>query len=213
MHQGTLVVAAVPHDTIKQQGGHLESFNSLFACPHLLLSPNMATASCLDFPFYYPVQYAKTLLQESGYLACSDSKYQNSGFLAFSVLNKLKGSDTSSTDVTVNISIMFKELEFFVPKAVTSYFTQSKFKKIITDAVTGFFNGLKTTSGDMIDGARDVFRQYTGLHNPNLSVNEHAILSRNVNFQNAVEGPTFIERLDPFVNFDRMMTTPFSTPR
>lgn len=208
MHQGTLVVSAVPHDTMKHQLGHLEAFNSLFASPHVLLSPNMATASCLDFPFYYPVQYAKTTLQESGYLSYSDSKYKNSGYLTFSVLNKLKGSDTSSTAVSVSISVMFKDLEFYVPKAVTSSFSQSKFKKIISDSVTGFFNGLKTTSGDLIDGAREIFRQYTGLHNPNLSVNEHSILSRPVNYHNSVEGPTYIERLDPFVNFDRMMTTP-----
>lgn len=211
MHQGTLVVSATPHNTARSTVGSKLGTNTHFASPHLLLSPNNATASCLEMPFYYPVHYMKTLLNsDSGFVNTTDSTYYNSGYLNLFVLNPLQGGATSSTSVTVNVSVKFDQLEFYVPKqiATTVFSAESGFSKVVSGYIDGFFNGLQTMSGDLLDACRTVLREYTGLHNPNLPVLESAVKMTTINYQNLVEGPNYIERMDPFVNHDRVHSHP-----
>lgn len=210
MHQGTLVVSATPHNTADNIVGSTASINTHFASPHMLLSPNNATASCLEMPFYYPVHYMKTLLNsDSGFVTTTDSTYFNSGYLNLYILNQLQGGATSSTSVTVNVSVKFDQLEFYVPKQIaTAFAAESGFSQVVSGYIDGFFNGLRTMSGDLLDQCRTVLRAYTGLHNPNLPVLEHAVKMTSLNYQNIVEGPNFIERMDPFVNHDRVHSHP-----
>jgi hypothetical protein len=213
MHQGTLVVSALPHHAFNASVTDKAWVNSHFASPHLLLSPNNATTSCLEFPFYYPVHYMKTLLDPYSTTTTTDSTYINSGYLSFYILNALQGGSTSSTSVTVNISVRFDQLEFYVPKvipaasAVTNF--QAESSSIVSGYIDGFFNGLRSMSSDLLDQCRALVRQYTGLHNPNLPVIEQSIKTNQVNYHNIVEGPTFIERMEPFVNFDRIHEHPY----
>jgi hypothetical protein len=215
MHQGTLLVAAHPHNSGSKSIATLNNVNTNFVCPHVLLSPNNATASCLEFPFYYPVHYMKTMFDPASGTTTSDSPYLNSGYLVFSVLNALQGGTTSSNSVTVNISVKFDKLEFYVPKAIPAP-TLNTFRAesgIVSGYIDGFFNGLRNLGGDMLDSCRKLVRTYTGLHQPNLPVIEHVHRRQLVNYQNLVEGPTFIERMDPFINHDRIHNEPYFNTR
>jgi len=212
LHQGTLLVGAVPtrsYDIVNSSLGTPNyNVNSLMASPHLFLSPNVATAMCLSFPFYYPVHYAKTFNNTSS-LQISDNICKNSGNLIFHVLNPLTTSATGSSSLSVNVSVKFDKLQFFVPKyAGVSIFNAESLANTVSGYIDGFFNGLKNLSADFLDSARGALRGYTGLHNPNLPVIEHTLLSRPVNRQNIVEGPNYYEQLDPYVNFTRLLDKP-----
>jgi len=210
MHQGTIIASAQPHNAGSKSVGSLNNVNTQFASPHVLLSPNNATATCLEFPFYYPVHYMKTMIDDSTQTT-TDCPYYNSGYLVFTVLNPLQGGSTSSNSVSVNISVKFDKLEFYVPKPILSSTTTvlSAEAGIVSGYIDGFFNGLKNMGGDLLDSCRSLVKYYTGLHQPNLPVLEHVHRRQLLNYHNPVEGPTFIERMDPFINHDRLHSKPY----
>lgn len=90
------------------------------------------------------------------------------------------------------------------------------FTKAASSATTSLLDSsvayAKTMTGDFIDMVRGTIRQYTGLHNPNVStpVNKQYVQSRNVGWNS--DKPVMYDRLDRFHGYTRVMQRPeFST--
>lgn len=114
MHMGTMVVACVPHGAPK-----ITNVNAVLPAPHVFLSANESTSVCLESPLYIPTSVVRT----QGSTADSSNKlinYNTSGTdvfdLVFFVLNPLEVSSGASTGITISVSHIYKEAQFYVPK-------------------------------------------------------------------------------------------------
>lgn len=75
----------------------------------------------------------------------------------------------------------------------------------VLDNVT---KGIKNITGDFIDNVRGAIRSYTGLHNPNIATPDGRKIISLRNFPNNVDVPVFYEKLDTFVDHDRIVSDP-----
>lgn len=66
----------------------------------------------------------------------------------------------------------------------------------------------KKVTGDLLDKAGGVLRQWTGLHNPNEAIINERIINTDVNFSNVVDSKQYFEKLDPHSNSNRIVTEP-----
>lgn len=89
---------------------------------------------------------------------------------------------------------------------------QSEFIKNILSPVSGLADlaasGLKTVTGDAIDGARGLFKEWTGLHNPNVPSISQRVLNTGLNFSNVVDVQQLFEKMDPHAANERIVKEP-----
>lgn len=89
---------------------------------------------------------------------------------------------------------------------------QSGIFKTLLSPVTGLAdlaaNGLKTVAGDAIDGARGMFKEWTGLHNPNVPSIAQRVLNTSLNFSNVVDVQQLFEKMDPNAANERIVKEP-----
>lgn len=117
MHQGTVLVAALPHKHPK-----VINPNQLLSAPHVFLSANESTSACLELPFYSNNDVINT--PSKGKIPHSNL-FNDYVDLVFMVLNKLTPGDGASTDLTISVHAMFNEARFFVPQTIVDWVAQS----------------------------------------------------------------------------------------
>jgi hypothetical protein len=114
MHQGLLLVAAVPHGTPA-----IINANQILSAPHVFLNATESTSVCLECPMYTPSTVYRTQDPEVN----SSSKILRKNWfgtdvfdLVFFVMDALTVSAGSATTVSVSVHNIFKEAQFYVPK-------------------------------------------------------------------------------------------------
>lgn len=114
MHQGLLLVAAVPHGTPM-----INHPNQILSAPHVFLNACESTSSCLECPMYTPSTLRKTQdPSHSGHnFVIKDQEFGYDVFdLVVFVMQPLEAAVGASTSVSVSVHTIFKEAEFYVPK-------------------------------------------------------------------------------------------------
>lgn len=114
MHQGLILVAAVPHSTPQ-----ITNPNQILSAPHVFLNANEATSVCLECPMYYNASLVRTQdsAASSSNLIISPSAYGTDVFdLVFFVMDPLAAATGSSTTISISVHNIFKDAEFYVPK-------------------------------------------------------------------------------------------------
>lgn len=114
MHQGLILVAAVPHGTPA-----ITNPNQLLSAPHVFLNATESTSVCLECPMYTPSTLYKTQDPNTTVndLVVSTSRFGTDVFdLVFFVMDALTVAVGSSTTVSLSVHTLFKEAEFYVPK-------------------------------------------------------------------------------------------------
>lgn len=220
MHQGTLMVSAVPvgfgvNTTPSITGTGPMMQNTLMAAPHVFLSANESTPATLEIPFYPNTKLAKcdtdlTTVDPNFFLR----DYAN---IVFYVVNPLIAPTGGSTTLTISMHVVFKYIEFYAPHVDTTYQAEGLVdmaKKFGTKAIDRTFSTARDVTGDFFDTARSLVKAYTGLHNPNEPELKSKIQVTTRQLPNVVDKPTQFEKLDPFYDFDRITTQPiFDTNR
>lgn len=114
MHQGLILVAAVPHGTPA-----ITNPNQLLSAPHVFLNATESTSVCLECPMYTPSTLYKTQDPDTAVndLVVSTSKFGTDVFdLVFFVMDALTVAEGSSTTVSLSVHSLYKDAEFYVPK-------------------------------------------------------------------------------------------------
>lgn len=234
MHQGTLIAAAFPNGYLATPAdtalNTILKFNSFMAAPHVFLAANESTSVALEVPFYVNGKLAKvdeTLTTISPYTF--ETNYAQ---VAVAVLNPLSAPTNGSTSVTVSIHAMFTHMEFYVPHVDITFLPAppvantvfavddvdedvpafsaegyaADISKVATRAIDGVFAVGKRVASDFLDVARQGIRSLTGLHNHNVPqiVAKHYVQDRQL--ANNVDQPTQFEKLDPYLDFDRVVS-------
>lgn len=114
MHQGLILVAAVPHGCPK-----IVNPNQILSAPHVFLNATESTSVCLECPMYTPSTLYRTneatASIENYYM--STSVYGSDVFdLVFFVMDSLTVSAGSATSISISVHNLFKEAQFYVPK-------------------------------------------------------------------------------------------------
>lgn len=114
MHQGLLLVAAVPHGVPK-----IENPNQILSAPHVFLNASESTSVCLECPMYTPTTLYKT--QDSSAtvrnLSMNSSYFGTDVFdLVFFVMDALTTAYGSATTISISVHNIFKQADFYVPK-------------------------------------------------------------------------------------------------
>lgn len=202
-HQGTILVAATP--AYLTDAANRKNINSLMSCPHAFLHANEGTPVCLEVPFYSQSVLRNTDINRScaGY-----SKHQDYAELVFHVLHALGAPATGSNEVTISVHCTIVSADFLVPNNAETSFIAQSMSNPITTILDSANTTLKTVSGDFFDNVRDKIRSLTGLHNPNSQKIDSRMLATSRNFHNNVDIPTFVEKLDPYSDFTRVIDRP-----
>jgi len=204
LHQGIILASAVPRYCVKPSR---LTVNSLLQSPHVFLSANEATPACLEIPFYSQTKLRNTFTAEANERRCAiwgdEEDYAD---IHLFVINPLVAGSTGATSVSISITIVIKEADFYVPKnSATTWSSQSAIIGSLLDKGATY---LKNITGDFIDAARGGIRQYTGLHNPNVPIIQDRMIASHRNFTNLVDGPTYFEKLDPYAEHARVVREP-----
>jgi len=114
MHQGLILVAAVPHGT-----PIITNANQILSAPHVFLNATESTSVCLECPMYTP----STVYRTQDPNATTNNLTVNTGYfgtdvfdLVFFVMDALTVATGSSTSISISVHNIFKEAEFYVPK-------------------------------------------------------------------------------------------------
>jgi len=213
MHQGTVIVAAVPvgtHLALIEQPTLL--FNKMMTAPHAFLYANESTSIRVQVPFYSNSKLVNT--DERGDTFQPNYQFGNYAEVVTVVLNPLAQPVSGSTDLTISVHAIFDELEFYVPH-IDITFEAEGLMEIGSRFVNGIFStvrqggeGLldygKEVVGDFLDSARGFIKRYTGLHSPNYpQTNPKTIVTHRQN-GNSVDTPTSYEKLDPYYDYARI---------
>nr|UNY42164.1 MAG: polyprotein [Picornavirales sp.] len=209
MHQGCVMVSAIPIGYKNYDNDPSLIRNTLMCCPHAFLLANEATPATIEIPFY--VQSKLAAIDLEGTTVSPNSLFDNYSELVFYVWNPLAGPSTASSELTISVHFMFTELEFYVPHVDVKWtpldpgFQAQGFfddiKKSTSRAIDGLFSTGRRFTGDLLDNLRSGIKSWTGLHNP-----DHVLLSTRsaVQFRqnlNTVDGPNYMEKMDPFSDF------------
>jgi hypothetical protein len=114
MHQGIVLVAAVPHGTPV-----INSINQLLPAPHVFLNATEATSVCLECPMYTPSTLYHTFdpnATTNNYVYSASDFAHDIFDLVFFVQDALTAATGSSTSISISVSHIFKEADFYVPK-------------------------------------------------------------------------------------------------
>lgn len=194
MHQGTLIAGVHPY------GVRPVGVGSLLQCPHTFLYANEMTAACIEVPFY-----STTSLKRTDYVTSAPGITTfNFATLSVLVLNQLASAGTVVQDLTVSVHFVVKEAEFYVPNSSLTWVSESGIFSVPTKIFDGIADLAKTVSGDIIDAGREGIRHLTGFHNPNNPVINQRVITSTSNFRNAIDQPTFLEKLDQHPQFNRI---------
>jgi len=207
MHQGCCIAGVVPAAMPTEVGGTL-NVNTLMCAPHAFLNANESTPVRIQVPFYVQGKFAAIDL--GGTTISPYSRNADYAELRIQVLNPLLAPTGGTTTVTISVHFMFDELEFYVPHVdpVWQLLPQGFFSELgnnTTKAIDGIFSVTKTYTGDILDTLRSGIRKWTGLHNPEhtgLCGREAVQFRQNLN---QVDTPSFIEKMDPYGNFVKIM--------
>jgi hypothetical protein len=208
-HQGLLLLAAVPVNA-NNNFTSPQNWNTLLSCPHVFLSANEATSTCIDIPFYSP--QALVTPNPLGDDTPNLNSFKDTAQLIIVQMVPLAVGTGASTSVSIVVEYEFKQLEIYVPRPIVTdmaFTTQSLLgdaQKLVTSAADTVTTIAKTTSADLIDRARAAFRYYTGLDNPNQPELNVKMIRAVKNNLNSVDEPTRLEKMDPYVGYDRVYT-------
>lgn len=113
-HQGTILVAAIPFNSVGTTTTQLtrNSLNSLLQAPHVFLSANEATPVCIEIPFYSNTKLRHCNLTDKQWAMNFDFDYAT---LVGVVLNPLLPPTGGSNILSISAHAMFKKAEFYVP--------------------------------------------------------------------------------------------------
>jgi len=114
MHQGLLLVAAVPHGTPA-----ITNPNQILSAPHVFLNATESTSVCLECPMYTPSTLYRTLDPSSAVnnLNMSSSSLGTDVFdLVFLIMDALTVATGASTSISISVHNIFKTADFYVPK-------------------------------------------------------------------------------------------------
>lgn len=197
MHQGLLLAAAVPHGVPT-----VSNANNILCAPHVFLNASEQTSVILNSPMYVNEVLRRTAGTDN--VTLTDEGGSDVVDLIFFSMSPLAASTGASTSLTIMVSCMLDEPEFFVPKLGSlTWVTQSgssSLPSMIVDAAT---SAVKRVTMDVIDAARSAFRTLTGFHNPNIHVSKDKfILDRN--HINNVDSTQNFEVLDNHSEFNRI---------
>lgn len=208
-HAGKILVGALPPLPPGNINSSKEWINIIESGPHASLYANEATSVLLNIPWYCNSDLATldmdTTLSTSLDITPINGNYCN---LMFLVQNPLAPSTGSSQSLSIIIEACFKNLDIVVPTprlvqwVPQSLMSAAKNLKEVTRDKT------KSVVGDFIDNAFNWLTSWTGLHNPNLPVIKERDVITQRNFPNIVDSEQFIEKLDPYSNFDRVVRGP-----
>lgn len=207
-HGGCIVVACTPSDgpTFDRS-----SLNAFLAGPHVFLYPNEATPAALCVPFF-----SNTRLRGSNFASSPVNSYIDTNEfcnVVFGVMSPLTTAATSSTSITIAVYATLEVSEFYIPGNAKATFVPQA-SKIVTTSLDGLASGIKKMSADFIDYARGTIKAYTGLHNPNSSEISSRVLVANRNMANVTDVQTYVEKLDPYSKYQRILSDPiFYTDR
>lgn len=209
MHQGCVIVSAIPAGYENYTSDDSLIRNTLMCSPHAFLLANEATPANIEIPFYVQSKLAAIDLETT--TISPNTLFDNYSELIFFVWNPLAGPATATSNLTISVHFMFNELEFYVPHVDVnwtplprSFAAQGFFddiKKSTTRAIDGIFSTGRRFTGDLLDNLRSGIKSWTGLHNP-----DHVILSDRsaVQFRqnlNLVDAPNYMEKMDPYSDF------------
>lgn len=205
MHQGTLIVAAMPYDFASQtvDGNRASRIASYMSAPHTFLYANGSSSTTLEVPFYANTKFLYTdIISDT---INFDGNLGDYAEIFVEVLNPLVVPSSSMSSLSVTIFVVFEEADFYIPHSDVTFRAESSMISGLIDTVTA---KVKTVSSDFIDGCRQVLRSETGLHNPNNSSINNKLIISDRNILNTVDTETFLEKLDPFDTFNRYVTEP-----
>jgi hypothetical protein len=114
MHQGLILVAALPHGTPA-----ITNPNQILSAPHVFLNATESTSVCLECPMYTPSSVYRTLdpSATTNNIVIATSGYGTDVFdLVFFVMDALTVSSGSATSISISVHNIFKEAQFYVPK-------------------------------------------------------------------------------------------------
>jgi len=100
------------------------------------------------------------------------------------------------------------DIELYAPQFQPQSGLISGVKSFATGLLDSATTGVKSVVNDAIDSGREIIREYTGLHNPNIPQVQERIITTQTNFVNNTDCPQFFEKLDPFVKFNRIVKEP-----
>lgn len=214
-HSGTLAAVVVPFGTYSgyRQIVSKINYNHIALANPILLAANDSTQAELEVPFYCATDTAVCRTQTAfntipDYFTYDPSSAYTAELLVLVVM-ALAASDGASTTIRVNLSVVFDNLEFYVPSTYPSmvvptlesieekeehdnFTIESNFISQMIDKAVPL---LKQWTADGIDLARGALKFYTGLDNPTLSVPNNSVLMWNHNPFNNVQGVDFYERM------------------
>nr|UNY42147.1 MAG: polyprotein [Picornavirales sp.] len=208
-HAGKILVGAVPPLPVGTIQSTKDWINIIQSGPHASLFANEATSVVLTIPWYCNSDLA-TLDMDTGTPTSLDITPVNGNYsnLLFLVQNPLAPSAGSSQSLSIIIEACFKHLDILVPTprlvkwVPQSLISQAKTLKEAAKTKT------KNVVGDFIDGSINWLTSWIGLHNPNLPVIQERDVVIQRNFPNVVDSEQYIEKLDPYSNFDRVVQSP-----
>jgi len=219
-HSGCVLAGVIPPAPLPLNGDpHQHLINTILSGPHAFLFANEATSVTLGVPWYCNTDLATLDMEVSDtYKPSIDIVPVNGNYatLVLLVLNPLTASSGASTAVSIVIEACFKALDVSVPTPrYVSWIAQG----LLGDVVSGISGlgtrlldqtatGLKEVSSDAIDGARQMIKGWTGLHNPNDPRISQRIITTERNFGNTVDSAQFFEKLDPHTTYDRVVKQP-----
>jgi len=118
MHGGGLIVASLPRG-ITDATTTRKWLHSFQSAPHAYLYANQQTAACLELPFYSNTKLRWTPSVSDSQDETFIGPYGTDDYLTVRamVVSPLSVGGSASTAVTVTVSLVFHELDFFSPKA------------------------------------------------------------------------------------------------
>jgi len=201
MHSGALIASVVPkgvQNTVPNGPGGVHQMQT---APHAFLHANSSNAVCIEIPWYSStkLRYTPSVndnvdeLTLNGYTTSNNSDYAS---LSVRVISPLGFPSSANSSLNITIAVVFKELNFFVPK--NTFVTQSKATELVSRGLDTFASAAKVFTGDIIDTGRTWIRSMTGLHNPNIRnpQGRHVMALRNN--PNYVDRETYLYKLDPY---------------
>lgn len=211
MHQGCIMVSAIPTGYLSYSVGTGLIRNTLMCCPHAFLMANEATPAHIEIPFYVQSKLAGIDLTDGTSITpntISDTYAQ----LRFYVWNALTAPDAASTRLSISVHFMFDELEFYVPHVDVQWENfvpqglMDDISKGASRAIDGIFSTGRRFTGDLIDSLRSGIKSWTGLHNPDnvlLSGRQAVQYRQNLNL---VDAPNYMEKMDPYSDFTHIVS-------
>jgi len=208
MHQGLVLVAAVPHGTPR-----IINPNQILSAPHVFLNASESTSVCLECPMYTPTSLYRcpTIIGPQDQNSNTPTTTAYFGLdvfdLVFFVMNPLEVAVGASIDISISVHCMFKEAEFYVPRnALARWEPQGleELSRLPTAILDDTAVGLKKVSGDLIDYMRSTIKTVTGFHNKNNSeiANKNLVTFRNP--LNHVDQEIHFEKLHNFSQSSRI---------